>query len=87
MRFFGGADLVANGPTLAYPTLTGPEKHDYDKVVTAKITFNQYTTLKVEGHFMSGNGMATYPDGFYPANNPTIANDTNGIVVRAGFNF
>ena len=85
--FFGGADLVANGPTLAYPTLTGPEKHDYDKVVTGKISFNQYLTLKVEGHFMAGNGMATYPDGFYPANNPTIANNTNGVVLRAGFNF
>jgi hypothetical protein len=85
--FFGGADLVANGPHLAYPSLTGPEKHDYDKVVTGKFTFNRYWTLKVEGHFMAGNGEATYPDGFYPANNPTIANSTNAIVVRTGLSF
>jgi hypothetical protein len=85
--FIGGADLVPKGPNLNF-NYTGPQKHDYDKVVTAKITFNQYLTLKVEGHFMDGNGLATYPDGFYASVNPEgLANNTNGIVVRSGFNF
>ncbi|MGA2277533.1 MAG: hypothetical protein ABSG00_08010 [Terracidiphilus sp.] len=85
--FFGGADLVPNGPHLAYPSLTEAEKHDYDKVITGKFTINQYFTVKVEGHFMDGNGQATYPDGFYPAVNPTIQDNTNAFVVRAGFSF
>ncbi len=85
--FFGGADLVVGGPTLAYPNLTDAEKHDYDKVITGKFTINRYFTVKAEGHFMAGNGQATYPDGFYPAVNPTIQDNTNAFVVRAGFSF
>jgi hypothetical protein len=85
--FIGGADLVANGPALNF-NYTDPQKRDNDKVVTAKITFNQYVTLKVEGHFMAGNGLATYPDGFYTSVNPLgLADNTNALIVRTGFNF
>ena len=62
--------------------------HDYDKVVTAKLTLNQYTTVKVEGHFMDGNGTALYPAGFYANVNPNgFANNTNALVFRTGFSF
>jgi hypothetical protein len=84
--FIGGADLVPHGPSLNF-NYTGPQKHDYDKVVTAKITFSQYFTLKAEGHFMAGNGVATYPDGFYTSVNSNLQNNTNGIVLRSGFSF
>jgi hypothetical protein len=56
--------------------------------VTAKLTLNQYITVKVEGHFMDGNGSALYPAGFYSNVNPSgFANNTNALVVRTGFSF
>ena len=85
--FIGGADLVNPGPSLNF-AYTDPQKRDFDKVVTAKFTFNQYWTLKVEGHFMAGNGLATYPDGFYTSVNPNgLADNTNALVVRTGLSF
>ncbi len=67
---------------------TDAQRHDYDKVVTAKFTLNQYTTVKVEGHFMDGNGTALYPAGFYANVNPNgFADNTNALVIRAGFSF
>jgi len=62
--------------------------HDFDKVVTGKFNINQYFTVKVEGHFMDGNGSYEYPDGFYTNVNPKgLAANTNGLVVRSGFSF
>jgi len=64
------------------------ELHDFDKAVTAKFTINQYATVKVEGHFMDGNGTALYPAGFYSNVNPKgFADNTNALVVRTGFSF
>jgi hypothetical protein len=85
--FIGGADLVTPGPNLNF-NYTDAQKRDFDKAVTGKFTFNQYWTLKVEGHFMDGNGLATYPDGFYTSVNPNgLQDNTNAIVVRTGLNF
>jgi hypothetical protein len=73
-----------NGTT-PFPSV---QTHNYDKVVTAKLTLNQYTTVKVEGHFMDGNGAALYPAGFYGNVNPKgFAANTNALVVRTGFSF
>ncbi|MGD1106852.1 MAG: hypothetical protein ABR865_07385 [Terracidiphilus sp.] len=67
---------------------TPDSEFDHDKVVTAKFTIKQYTTVKVEGHFMAGNGSYEYPDGFYTNVNPNgIAANTNALVVRTGFSF
>ena len=75
-------------PVVASGVYTDPETHDYDKVVTAKFTVKQYTTIKVEGHFMAGNGSSLYPDGFYGNVNPNgFADNTKALVVRTGFSF
>ena len=79
-------DLVNPGPALNF-VCSGPQCQDFDKVVTGKITFPKNITLKVEGHFMAGNGIQHYPDGFYLADNPNVADNTNGLVIRSGFSF
>lgn len=63
--------------------------HDYDKVVTARVDLNKYLLLKVEGHFMDGNGLPdSYPNGFYTANNQMgLKPNTNALVVKMGFKF
>jgi len=77
---FGGP-----GVSSAYPDA---QLHDYDKVVTAKITVNKYTYFKVEGHFMDGNGTALYPAGFYAnVNKNGFSDNTNALVFRTGFSF
>jgi hypothetical protein len=64
------------------------ELHNYDKAVTGRITLNQYTTVKVEGHFMDGNSSALYPAGFYSNVNPNgFAANTKALIVRMGFSF
>ena len=36
---------------------------------------------------MAGNGSAESPNGFYSSVNSTIQDNTNALVVRAGFSF
>lgn len=82
----GGSPELAPiiGPT--DPSL--PQNHIYDKVVSGHVDVNQYLYLKIEGHFMDGYGWATYPNGFYPQQNPDgFAPNTNAIVVKTGFHF
>jgi hypothetical protein len=65
-----------------------PENHTYDKVVTARVDFNRFWNLKIEGHFMDGYSNSGYPAGFYPKNNPQgFARNTNALVLKTGFNF
>ena len=65
-----------------------PLNHVYDKVVTARVDLKKYWNVKVEGHFMNGVGVGTYPDGFYPEQNPAgFKPDTNALVVRTSINF
>ena len=62
--------------------------HTYDKVVTARLDFNRFWHVKLEGHFMDGYANGGYPAGFYPRNNPQgFAPQTNALVVKTGFNF
>ena len=57
-------------------------------MLAGKVTVNQYMTIKVEGHFMSGYASQPYPNGFYSTVNPNgFANNTNALVVRTGFSF
>jgi hypothetical protein len=44
--------------------------------------------VKIEGHFMNGFGVSTYPDGFYPQNNAQgFQPNTNALVLKTGVNF
>lgn len=81
-RIFADAGL---GISEGYPD---PTKHDYDKVATAKFSLSQYATVKIEGHFMQGNGSELYPDGFYSGADATgLKDNTIALVVRTGFSF
>jgi hypothetical protein len=65
-----------------------PANHVYDKVITARVDINKFWNVKVEGHFMDGYGVSTYPDGFYPQENPQgFKNNTNALVVKTGLHF
>jgi hypothetical protein len=65
-----------------------PANHIYDKVISARVDLKQYWYLKIEGHFMNGNGASTYPDGFYPQENPAgFSNNTNALVLKTGLHF
>lgn len=65
-----------------------PRNHAYDKVVSARIDFNRYCYLKIEGHFIDGYALGPYPNGFYPQQNPNgFKPKTNALVLRTGFHF
>jgi hypothetical protein len=62
--------------------------HEFDKVMTARFDITKYWNVKVEGHFMNGNGSKTIPYGFYPQANPSGYQDkTPMLIVRTGWNF
>jgi len=71
------------------PSQNSPDRHLYDKVVTARVDLNSHWNVKVEGHFMDGYGSpGMYPDGFYTSDNPQgLKPKTNLLIVRTGFNF
>ena len=65
-----------------------PANHIYDKVITARVGLNKFWNIKVEGHFMNGYGDSTYPDGFYPQQNPQgFRPNTNALVLKSSLNF
>jgi hypothetical protein len=83
---------VFGGPDAAYsPNQTDtslPAGHIYDKVITARVDLNKFWNVKVEGHFMSGYGASTYPDGFYPqVNSQGFQPNTNALVIKTGVSF
>ena len=85
VRNGGSAEL---GPIIGPTDSSLPQNHIYDKVVSGHVDVNQYLYFKLEGHFMSGYGWGTYPNGFYPQQNPDgFAPNTNAIVVKTGFHF
>jgi hypothetical protein len=70
------------------PSQSSPDRHLYDKVVSARVDLNSHWNVKVEGHFMDGWGGTMYPDGFYPLDNPQgIKPKTNMLIIRTGVNF
>lgn len=68
--------------------LSHPGNHVYDKVVALRMDPNRFTYVKVEGHFMDGYGIGSYPNGFYPQQNPSgFKRNTNALVLKTGFHF
>lgn len=65
------------------------DAHLNDMAITARVDLNRFVYLKVEGHIMDGFGApGLYPSGFYTSDNPQgLVNDTNSILVKAGFKF
>jgi hypothetical protein len=83
---------VSTGPIAAlFPDQTDtrlPANHVYDKVITARVDLTKFWNVKLEGHFMNGYGLSTYPDGFYPQENPNgFKPNTNALVIKTGVNF
>lgn len=65
-----------------------PDNHVCDKVIAARVDLNRFIYVKLEGHFINGYGLGTYPDGFYPQQNPQgLTPNTNALVVKTGFHF
>ena len=65
-----------------------PANHVYDKVVTARVDLNRFWNAKVEGHFMDGYGVSTFPNGFYPQENPAgFKPNTNVLVLKTSVSF
>jgi hypothetical protein len=81
----------ADGVTILFPGQTDtslPQNHVYDKVLAARLNLNRFLYMKLEGHFINGYGIAPYPDGFYPQQNPEgFRPNTNALVVKTGFHF
>ncbi len=83
---------VSGGPAaFLFPSQTDtslPANHIYDKVITARVDLNKYWNVKLEGHFMNGYGVSTYPDGFYPQVNPQgFQPNTDALVIKTSVNF
>jgi hypothetical protein len=65
-----------------------PANHIYDKVMSARVDLNKFWKVKVEGHFMNGYGVSTYPDGFYPRVNPGgFKPNTDALVIKTSLDF
>jgi hypothetical protein len=70
------------------PGQSAPNRHVYDKVVSARVDLTSFWSLKFEGHFMDGNGSRFYPNGFYENNNSAgFQPNTNALVIRTGLTF
>jgi hypothetical protein len=77
-------------PGLVQPdSQNSPDRHLYDKVVTARVDLNRHWNVKIEGHFMDGyGGVWAYPSGFYSSDNPQgLKPKTNLLLIRTGWNF
>lgn len=67
---------------------TAPANHIYDQTISSKFDVNRFVDLKVEGHFIDGNGGAKVDRGFYPNDNSKgYAAATDLLVVRTEFHF
>jgi hypothetical protein len=85
-QFVGGVLAAAGFQNQTDTSL--PANHIYDKVITGRVDLNKFWNVKVEGHFMNGYGVAPYPDGFYPQENPQgFKPSTNAVIIRTSVYF
>ncbi len=85
-----GISWVSSMPELVQAaSQDSPDRHLYDKVVAARVDLNRHWNVKIEGHFMDGNGgLWAYPAGFYGRDNPQgLQPRTKFLLIRTGWNF
>jgi len=64
------------------------DNHIYDTAISGRVDLNRFWNVKVEGHFIDGNGNPTFARGFYRRNNTSGFNaKTRMLVLRTGVNF
>jgi len=64
------------------------DNHLFDTAVTGRVDLNRFWNVKVEGHFIDGNGSPTLARGFYRRDNISGFNaKTHMLVIRTGVNF
>jgi hypothetical protein len=64
------------------------DNHIHDTAITGRVDLNQYWHVKVEGHFMDGNGSPVLARGFYLRDNTTgFSGKTRMLVLRTGVSF
>jgi hypothetical protein len=62
--------------------------HIHDTALSGRVDLNRYWHVKIEGHFMDGNGSPTLARGFYlRSNTGGFSDDTRMLVIRTGVNF
>jgi hypothetical protein len=62
--------------------------HIRDNAIAARVDLNKFWHVKVEGHFIDGNGNISYARGFYLRSNPTgFEPTTRMLVIRTGVTF
>jgi hypothetical protein len=62
--------------------------HIYDTAISGRVDLNRFWNVKVEGHFLDGNGNQALARGFYRRSNATgFKAKTRMLVVRTGINF
>jgi hypothetical protein len=74
-------------PDVALPS-EADTNHIYDTAVTGRVDLNRFWHVKVEGHFLDGNGNISYARGFYLRSNPEgFRPQTRLLVIRTGVTF
>ena len=71
-------------------TLSATEdtNHIRDNAIATRVDLNSFWHVKVEGHFIDGNGNISYARGFYLRSNPTgFEPKTRMLVIRTGVTF
>jgi hypothetical protein len=63
--------------------------HIFDRVAAARVDVTRYWHVKLEGHFIMGDGgaMEGAAHGLYLFDNPVLMAKTNMLVVRTGWSF
>ncbi len=62
--------------------------HIRDTAVAGRVDLNRFWHVKVEGHFIDGNGNISYARGFYLRSNPGgFESETRMLVIRTGVTF
>jgi len=81
-------ELGAYDSQYQYLGIPSPD-HCFDRTIAARIDLNRFWDVKVEGHFMTGDGGAEQgaAHGFYLFDNPALTHTTKLLVVRTGLNF
>ncbi len=82
-----GAYHSRHVPDVSLPSAAA-DNHIRDNAITGRVDLNGFWHVKVEGHFIDGNGNLSYARGFYLRSNPTgFTPQTKMLVIRTGVTF